>query len=169
MKDTLKDTIKKSFGEGVCRFMRRFFAIYGGILLALAALGAMLGEDNVMFCTQILWIGLFALLVSVAFAVTDVLYAKKLGTVFIHAAHFVLSYVSFLITFVWGGGAESYLRTNTAFTTRIFMVICMSFLFFGVYALCAVIRFAAHGVKKHGEDKKRAYTPLYGDMTDNEQ
>lgn len=165
----MKDIIKKSLGEGVCRFVRRFFASFGGILLALAALGAMLGEDNVMFCTQILWIALFAFLVSVAFAVTDVLSAKQLGTVLVQAAHFVLSYVSFLVTFVWGGGAESYLRSNTAFTTRIFMVICMSFLFFGVYALCAVIRFAVHSAGKRTEDKKRAYTPLYGDMTDNDK
>ncbi len=149
--------------ESLCR---RFFTTFGSIVLALSALGGVLGSDNVMFCSQLLWIALFALLVALAFAVTDFLCAHHVGSVLTHAVHFVLSYVSFLLTFVWGGGAESYLRSNTAFTTRIFMVICMSFLFIGVYAVCAVVRSVAGHVAHRRADKAKAYKPLYSDLTD---
>lgn len=162
----MKEKNKICPGKCIRSLARRFFAVLGSLVLVLSALGAMLDGDNVMFCTQVLWIALFALLVALAFSVTDFLSAHHVGSVLVHATHFVLSYVSFLLTFVWGGGAESYLRSNTAFTTRIFMVICMSFLFIGVYAVCAVVRLIASHITHRRADKAKEYTPLYSDLTD---
>ena len=95
--------------------LNRFFAVFCLILVSLAAIGTMLNKDNVVFCSQILWLALFSLLIAVTFSITDFLAKKDLAAVLVRAVHFVLSYLSFLATFVWGGAAESYFKSYRAY------------------------------------------------------
>ena len=133
------------------------------IALTLAIIGALLNTDNILFCTQLLWLALFSSLVACTFTVTDFLAKKQVGTVILRTVHFVLSYLSFLATFVFGGGAESYLKSNTALTNRIFMVVCRSFLFIGVYA-AGVVRFGYFALTNRRKQPAKEYQKLYADM-----
>ena len=124
--------------------LNRFFAVFGLILVSLAAIGTMLNKDNVVFCSQILWLALFSLLIAVTFSITD-----------------------FLATFVWGGAAESYFKSNTALTNRIFMVVCMSFLFIGVYAAAGVLRLAYLSFVRRKNQTPDEYHNIYSDLDTN--
>lgn len=148
----------------VSLLLHRFFAVFALILLALSATGALLNGDNVLFCTQILWIALFAAMIAVTFLITDFFAKKGMGTVLNRAIHFVLSYLSFLAAFVFGGGAESYFKSNTALTNRIFMIVCMSFLFIGVYAASGVVRLAFLSLVRRKKQKTDDYQSLYSDL-----
>ena len=147
--------------------LNRFFAVFCLILLSLAAIGTMLNKDNVVFCSQILWLALFSLLIAVTFSITDFLAKKDLAAVLVRAVHFVLSYLSFLATFVWGGAAESYFKSNTALTNRIFMVVCMSFLFIGVYAAAGVLRLAYLSFVRRKNQTPDEYHNIYSDLDTN--
>ena len=140
--------------------LNRFFAVF-------AAIGTMLNKDNVVFCSQILWLALFSLLIAVTFSITDFLAKKDLAAVLVRAVHFVLSYLSFLATFVWGGAAESYFKSNTALTNRIFMVVCMSFLFIGVYAAAGVLRLAYLSFVRRKNQTPDEYHNIYSDLDTN--
>lgn len=147
--------------------LNRFFAVFCLILVSLAAIGTMLNKDNVVFCSQILWLALFSLLIAVTFSITDFLAKKDLAAVLVRAVHFVLSYLSFLATFVWGGAAESYFKSNTALTNRIFMVVCMSFLFIGVYAAAGVLRLAYLSFVRRKNQTPDEYHNIYSGLDTN--
>lgn len=156
-----------NFSKALLLWIRRYFTVFGCLVLSLAVIGALLNTDNILFCTQILWLALFSSLVACTFTVTDFLAKKQVGTVILRAVHFALSYLSFLATFVFGGGAESYLKSNTALTNRIFMVVCMSFLFIGVYAAVSVVRLGYFALTGRRKQSAKEYQMLYADMEDN--
>ena len=153
-----------NFAKALSLWIRRFFTVFGCLVMTLAVIGALLNTDNILFCTQLLWLALFSSLVACTFTVTDFLAKKQVGTVILRTVHFVLSYLSFLATFVFGGGAESYLKSNTALTNRIFMVVCMSFLFIGVYAAVSVVRFGYFALTNRRKQPATEYQKLYADM-----
>ena len=90
-----------NFSKALLLWIRRYFTVFGCLVLSLAVIGALLNTDNILFCTQILWLALFSSLVACTFTVTDFLAKKQVGTVILRAVHFALSYLSFLATFVW--------------------------------------------------------------------
>ena len=154
--------------KAVSRWLTRYFAAFGLLVLSLSVAGALLNKDNILFCTQLLWLALFAALIACTFTVTDVLKTKALGNVLLRTVHFVLCYLSFLATFVLGGGAQSYFKTNTALTNRIFMVVCMSFLFIGIYAFVSVVHWAWSALVR-AKSKPQTYKPLYTDLDDHKE
>lgn len=154
-------------------FMRRFFAGFTGIVFCMALIGAALNTDtlnNTLICTQILWIALFSALIALVFSVTDFLAAKHVGMIAVRAVHFVLSYIFFYLTFAVGGAAESYLKRGAAFTNTVFQIICMSFLFVGVYAVIGFVRIGVTAIKHRLKKHDAPYEPLYSDLaSDSEQ
>ena len=145
----------------VSRLFNRFFAVFGLLVLSMSAIGLLLNRDHVMFCDQILWTGLFAFLVAAVFSATDFLVRKNVNLVAVRAVHFILSYLAFLVTYVVGGAARSYFSANTADTNRVFMIICMTFLFIGVYAVVGFVRLGAQAFIRRAENGRKHYESIY--------
>ena len=157
-----------AFGKAFVLLLRRFFVTFGMIILALSAIGLMQNSDYVMFCSQILWTALFALLIAFTFALTDFIAAKNVNAVIVRAIHFVLSYLFFVLTYVVGGAAATYLTKSAAGTNRAFMIICMTFLFIGVYAVVGVVRIGVRAAVRHHANNKAPYTGIYTDKNSNQ-
>lgn len=148
------------FGRVILLFMRRFFCTFGCITLAFALVGLILNEDYVMFCSQIMWNALFSALIALTFTICDFI-ALKMNVVAVRSIHFILSYASFFVTYVTGGAAKSYLTDNSAATNKVFMVICMTLLFIGVYAVVAFVRLGAGAFVRTRADKNKDYEKIY--------
>ena len=82
-----------NFAKALSLWIRRFFTVFGCLVMTLAIIGALLNTDNILFCTQLLWLALFSSLVACTFTVTDFLAKKQVGTVILRTVHFVLSYL----------------------------------------------------------------------------
>ena len=159
--------VKNSITSAVSRFFRRFAMCYALIILAMSIIGVLQNSENVMFCSQLLWIALFSFLIAVIFIITDIFAAKNMNLIVVRGIHFVLSYAAFYLTFVAGGAGEMYFRNSSGGTNRVFMIICITFIFIGVYAVAAFFRIGYAHLKAKSENRKKSYDSIYTDNSDN--
>lgn len=139
------------------------------IVVFLSVIGTLAGEDimSALPCSMLLWTLLFSFLTAIAFAISALLKSLKVNTVVNCAVHFVLTYISFLLVYVIGGGADAYLGKVSAAQNRVFSIIMMSFCFIGIYAVVGLIRMCAATIRHQFKVKNAEYENVYSEIETN--
>ena len=102
---------------------------------AFALAGFALRPDaNALFCSQLLYMLAFSALIGLTFSICSLF---KGNAVIRRTFQFVLSYASFALTFFLGGAGKGYLDSQSS--NKVFTVVCMSFIFIGVYFVIAAL------------------------------
>ncbi len=149
--------------SALTQIFRRFFAAFSILVLLFSIIGALINTENVLFCTQLLWTALFAFLLALTFTLTDFLSAKKLNLFAVRTIHFILSYASFFLTYIIGGAAKSYFKASVPFTNRVFMIICITFLFIGVYTVIGFVRIGWKALVNRHQNNTKEYQSIYSE------
>ncbi len=143
------------------RYIFIFTLCFSALLLFLGVFGYAQNTDNVIFCKQILWNALFSLLISLVFAVTDFLKAKKVNIIIVRIIHFALSYAAFYVTYVSGAGAEAYMRSTETGTNKVYMILAITLFFVIVYMVIGSAMIISGSVKEKIENKNKEYETIY--------
>ena len=142
------------------KFLYRTTLCYTLVVTAFAFTGfAVRPDSNVMFCSQLLWMLVFALLVGITFFIADFV---KNNAVIKYSVQFLLTYGSFALTFFAGGAGRTFMENesqNVAFT-----VISTSLMFIGIYVVIAAVVFGVRSAKSRFANRKQKYDPQFEDI-----
>ena len=146
-------------------------ALYFSVIIMVMAIIGQNAGDGVLAalpCTVLLWTLLFSFLVSVSREICEILKKRNVNTVAVYAIHFVLTYLSFLLVYIFLGGANVYLSSAFASQNKIFTVIIMSFFYIGIYAVLGLVKAVIVTFRKKKSGKNDNYQNLYTEISSEE-
>lgn len=135
------------------------------IVVVMAVIGQAFGDFALIAlpCEVLLFTLLFSFLISVAFAVSQFMKEKNINSIAVYAIHFILSYLSFLLVYVWLGGAKGYLSGVFASQNKIFTLIILSFFFIGIYVFTTLVKVVVVSLRNKLRNKNTGYEKIYSD------
>lgn len=142
------------------KWLKRSTLCFTLVMLGMSLAGfAVKPDSNALFCSQILYILLFSVLVGISFGAADFV---KNNAVIRRAVQFVLSYVSFALTFYLGGAGKNYFENQS--TNKAFTVICTTLIFIGIYVVAAFLVFAFAKAKESFANRNKKYEKQFDDV-----
>ena len=160
-----KEKIFKNFTHIVSKLITSCALYFTIIVIVMSVIGQSFGDLALVAlpCEVILWTLLFSFFISVALVVSEFMKEKNLNSIVVYGTHFILSYLSFLLVYVWLGGANAYLSSAFASQNKIFTLIIMSFFFIGIYVFTAVVKIVLVSFRNKLRNKNTDYKNIYSE------
>ena len=160
-----KEKIFRKFNQLVKKLITSSSVYFTTIVVIMSVIGQVFGDFDLaaLQCEVLLLTLLFSFLISVALVVSEFMKEKRINSIAVYAIHFILSYLSFLLVYIWLGGAKGYLSGAFASQNKIFTLIIMSFFFIGIYVFITLIKFVVVSLRNKLRNKNTGYEKIYSE------
>lgn len=148
-------------------FILKTSYVFTLIVLVFSLIGVLFTGSDVQIsalpCAMLLWTILFSVFISLINIICNFVNIKIKNSIIQRTLHFILSYIAFLIVYVFGGGASAYL-SESAVTNTAFKIIVMTLIFVGIYVIINIIKIAFVTASKKIINNKNSYDKIYTEI-----
>lgn len=143
----------------ISKFLTRTFSCFSLITLSMALIGSMMNTDELykyLAVKQIITFFVFSLLFALSFLIADFI---RNNVVIKRCMQFVLTYISLVAVFFFGGSFSNYIESNSV-QNKGFSILSISFMFVMIYVFCAVIVLICLFIKNRIVNSNKEYKSI---------